>query len=220
MDVADTPTTAVNPNINFNKRDYGPAGFNVKNNLSLSYVYSFPAFGSHWQSTWAKETLSGWQLSGIASFIGGLPQPINYIFVTATDVTGASGVGVDSRVDLSCNPNLGHGHTSFYRAFNPTCEHAPTKAELGIGNAGKYPFVGPGVENFDTTLFKNFPLGNEGRFLQFRLETYNTLNHAQFTTVANTATFNSAGAQVNQQFGQYTAAAPSRRLVLALKFYF
>jgi hypothetical protein len=220
MDVADTPTTAVNPNINFKKRNYGPAGFNVKNNLSFSYVYSFPALGSHWQSTWAKETLSGWQLSGIASFISGLPQPINYIFVTATDVTGASGVGVDSRVDLSCNPNLGHGHTSFYRAFNTTCEHAPTKAELGIGNAGKYPFVGPGVENFDTTLFKNFPLGDEGRFLQFRLEAYNTLNHAQFTTVANTATFNSAGAQVNQQFGQYTAAAPSRRLVLALKFYF
>jgi hypothetical protein len=111
--------------------------------------------------------------------------------------------------------------TAIHPSIEPSIQPASADlAELGIGNAGKYPFVGPGVENFDTTLFKNFPLGNEGRFLQFRLETYNTLNHAQFTTVANTATFNSAGAQVNQQFGQYTAAAPSRRLVLALKFYF
>jgi hypothetical protein len=220
LDVADTPTTAVNPNLNVRERDYGPAGFNVKHNLSLSYVYSLPTFPMERRGTFAKQAFTGWQISGIASFISGQPQAINYIFSTATDVTGASGVGVDSRVDLSCNPNLGHGRTSFYRAFDTTCEHAPTVAELGIGNAGKYPFVGPGVENFDTTLFKDFPMGGETRFVQFRLETYNTFNHAQFTTVANTATFNPAGAQVNQQFGQYTAAAPSRRLVLALKFYF
>jgi hypothetical protein len=102
--------------------------------------------------------------------------------VTATDITGASGIGVDSRVDLSCNPNLSSGDRSFDRAFNTSCIHPPTKAELGIGNASKYPFVGPGVENFDVSLFKDFRISsNEIRKLQFRLETYNTLNHAQFT---------------------------------------
>jgi hypothetical protein len=209
------------PNLDVKARDYGPAGFNVKNNLTISYVYPLPSFAEHWQSTWAREALNGWQLSGIASFISGQPLPINYNFVTPTDITGASGVGVDSRVNLTCNPNLGFGHTSFNRAFNTSCEQAPTLAGLGIGNAPLNPFVGPGVENFDTSLFKNFPIGSEGaQRLQFRLETYNTFNHAQFTTVANTASFNAAGAQISQQFGQYTAAAPSRRLVLALKFYF
>jgi hypothetical protein len=52
------------------------------------------------------------------------------------------------------------------------------------------------------------------------VETYNALNHTQFTAVDNNARFDSTGKQVNQAFSQYTAAAPSRRLVLALKFYF
>jgi hypothetical protein len=148
-------------------------------------------------------------------------MPINYIFTTPIDVTGATGVGVDSRVNLTCNPNLGFRRTSFNQAFNTSCEQAPTVAGLGIGNAPLNPFIGPGVENLDSTLFKDFPIGSrEGQRMQFRLETYNTLNHSQFTTVANTASFNPAGAQVNQQFGQYTAAAPSRHLVLALKYYF
>jgi hypothetical protein len=97
----------------------------------------------------------------------------------------------------------------------------PTRAELGIGTAPKFPFVGPGVENFDISLFKNFRLGgDEARRLQFRVETYNGLNHSQFTGVDNNARFDSAGNQVNQAFGQYVSAAPARRLVLGLKFYF
>jgi hypothetical protein len=221
LNVADTPLSPVNPNINFNTRNYGPAAFNVKNNLSLSFVYAVPFLGKRWRNGFARQALDGWQFSGIASFITGPPLPINYTFVNAVDITGASGIGVDSRVDLSCNPNLGFGNTSFNQAFNTTCVHPPTKAELGIGNASKYPFVGPGVENFDTSLFKNFRLGDsETRRVQFRLETYNTLNHAQFTGVDNNARFDSSGNQVNQEFGRYIAAAPSRRLVLALKVYF
>ena len=38
--------------------------------------------------------------------------------------------------------------------------------------------------------------------------------------VDNNARFDAAGNQVNQAFGQYIAAAPARRLVLGLKFYF
>ena len=221
LDVADTPTTAVNPNLNVRQRDYGPAGFNVSQNISASFVYLLPSFAAHWHSTLTRELFNGWRISGVASFVRGEPMPINYIFTTPIDVTGASGVGVDSRVVLTCNPNLGFRRTSVNRAFNTSCEQAPTVAGLGIGNAPLNPFIGPGVENLDSTLFKDFPIsGREGQRMQFRLETYNTLNHAQFTTVANTASFNPAGAQVNQQFGQYTAAGPSRHLVLALKYYF
>jgi hypothetical protein len=77
------------------------------------------------------------------------------------------------------------------------------------------------VENFDVSLFKNFRLGaNESRRLQFRLETYNALNHAQFTSVDSAARFDATGKQVNQEFGQYIASGPARRVVLGLKLYF
>lgn len=73
----------------------------------------------------------------------------------------------------------------------------------------------------DISLFKNFQLGNnEARRLQFRLESYNTFNHTQFTAIDAAARFDASGRQVNNEFGQYTAAAPSRRLVLGLKLYF
>ena len=91
----------------------------------------------------------------------------------------------------------------------------------GIGNASKAPLHGPGLENFDMSLFKNFRLGsNEARRLQFRLETYNTFNHTQFTTVDLAARFNTANQQTNTDLGYFTAAALSRRVVLGLKLYF
>jgi len=221
LDVADTPTSPVNPVINFNSRNYGPAAFDRRQNLTLNFIYALPAFGRYWNNALSRQVLDGWEVSGIASFINGAPTPINYTFVTATDVTGANGIGVDSRVDLSCNPNLPLGDKTFSQALNTSCVHPPTIGELGIGNASKYPFVGPGVNNFDLSLFKNFRLGsNEARRMQFRLETYNTFNHAQFTTVDNNARFDSLGKQVSQSFGSYTAAAPSRRVALGLKIYF
>ena len=125
-------------------------------------------------------------------------------------------------MDLTCNPNLPLGD----REFLPGLQHlvrAPADSR-GTRNqecAGKYPFVGPGVNNFDLSLFKNFQLGrNEERRLQFRLETYNAFNHAQFTTVDNNARFDSQGNQVNRAFWVvYRFAAPSRRIELGVKLY-
>jgi hypothetical protein len=98
---------------------------------------------------------------------------------------------------------------------------APTLAGLGIGNASKYPFTGPGFNNFDISLFKNYTLGrSEARRLQFRFETYNAFNHPQFTTVDNNARFAASGSQVNQEFGQYIGTGPARRVVLGVKLYF
>jgi len=220
LDVADTPNSAVNPVLNYKSRNYGPAGFDRHQNAVINFVYSLPRLSVAWNNRFSRQALDGWEVSGIVSMISGPPTAIGYTFVTATDITGASGVGIDSRVDLLCNPNLPSSKRTFSQAFNTSCITAPTKAGLGIGNASKYPYIGPGVENVDLSLFKNFNLGGETRKLQFRFETYNTLNHAQFTTVDGNARFDSTGKQVNQQFGQYTAAAPSRRVVLGLKLYF
>ena len=68
--------------------------------------------------------------------------------------------------------------------------------------------------NFDLALLRNFRL-SESKTMQFRLETFNTFNHAQFfgPVAVN-------GDIDNSLFGQVTHAAPPRLMQLALKFTF
>jgi hypothetical protein len=98
----------------------------------------------------------------------------------------------------------------------------PTKAELGIGNAPKDPIRGPGINNWDISVFKNFRIGGEkGVSMQYRLEMYNAFNHTQFSGVDTTARFNpNTGQQTNNTFGWYNAARDSRRIVMGLKLNF
>ena len=209
LDVADTLSSLVNPFLNYGSRNYGPAGFDRRQFLAISYVYMLPGFSRYWNNRFSRTAFDGWELTSISSFVSGAPTAINYTFVTATDVTGGNGVGLDSRVDLTCNPNLSSGDRTFYRAFNTSCVAAPTKAELGIGNASKYPFVGPGIENVDMSLVKNFRLGsNEARRLQFRLEAYNALNHTQFTSVDNNARFDSTVSKSIRSSGNTSPPGP------------
>jgi hypothetical protein len=217
LDVADTPTSAVNPVLNYDSRNYGPAVFDRRQKLTLNFVYRFPDISPRTDLRAARMVLNGWEISSILAFSTGAPTAITYTFVTATDITGANGVGIDSRVDLSCDPTQNTGGL----AFNVSCIHAPTRAEFGIGDASKYPFTGPGVDNADISLFRNVRLpGSDVRRLQFRIETYNSFNHTQFTTVNSAASFDANGNQVNQSLGTPTAAAPARRVALGVKLYF
>lgn len=64
---------------------------------------------------------------------------------------------------------------------------------------------GPGLNNWDMSVFKKFPLGrNEQRYLQFRLELYNAFNHTQWGSATvgtagfnNTPTFDASGKITN-----------------------
>jgi hypothetical protein len=104
---------------------------------------------------------------------------------------------------------------------------ATTPAVLGqTGNAPKVNYFLPGDTNFDTALFKNFPLENKA-VIQFRLETYNTFNHAEFNAVNNTATFATAASagqappsQTNSTFGRLSGTLNPRELQLALRINF
>ena len=74
-------------------------------------------------------------------------------------------------------------------------------------------YHGPGRENVDFSLFKQFPLGDV-RKIELRFETFNAFNHANFSnpasSVANTTTFGKITSTVNDP----------RQIQLAGKFYF
>src|SRR5207302_3574722 len=133
---------------------------------------------------------------------------------------GGTGNGLDSRSVLIADP---HSSSPSGQWFNVNAVKPPVPAYSanGIGNASKAPIYGPGLNNWDISLFKNFQLGsNESRRLQFRFETYNTFNHTQYNAIDTGARFDQNNNQTNTNYGYFTGAALARRLVLGLKFYF
>jgi hypothetical protein len=49
-----------------------------------------------------------------------------------------------------------------------------------LGNLGRNTLRGPGLQEFDFSLFKNWPFWREGVRLQFRAEFFNLFNHPNF----------------------------------------
>ena len=159
-------------------------------------------------------------MSGITSFISGQPLGIGYTTVQGTDLVGGTGGGVDTRV--TGNRNLPRSLRTLSRYFDTSVVRPPTKADFGIGNAPKDPIRGPGINNWDISIFKTFRLAHEGKVrLQYRLEMYNALNHTQCSNLDTTARFDlTTGAQVNSLFGSCTVARDARRIVMGLKLNF
>jgi hypothetical protein len=96
---------------------------------------------------------------------------------------------------------------------------------LGVGNTPLTLTYGPGFENVDLGLYKEFRLGKETRVLQFRADTYNTFNHFNPGTPNTSLTFPYAnytiGANTNASFGAITSAQnTARHMSLSLRFRF
>ena len=92
---------------------------------------------------------------------------------------------------------------------------------LGL-ESGQRPIRKPGVNNWDISVFKNFPLGSENRVLQLRCEMFNAWNHTQFSDYNRTVNFNAQGQISNLPsasnrfgFGAMTAARDPRIIQLA-----
>jgi hypothetical protein len=86
-----------------------------------------------------------------------------------------------------------------------------------FGNCAPRNFFAPNFSNVDLSLFKEIPI-HESMRLQFRVETFNSFNHASF---AAPNSFWAPGGQGS--FGFVTSALPNtnpRNIQLGLKFYF
>lgn len=98
------------------------------------------------------------------------------------------------------------------RYFNTSVFQAPNVGT--IGNSPKDVFRGPGINNWDLSIFKNFPIRDRAR-VQFRWEMYNAFNHPSFQGVNTSASFAAPGAssQLNGQFGQITSTNGQPRVM-------
>jgi hypothetical protein len=194
------------------KRTRALSSWDLTHNFVATYRYQLPFERVTGRARWL---LQGWAISGITrastgfpvtlaehgdnSLEGSIPNGVNNHSLDLPDYIGGN-------VALNGNPRNGQPY------FNPALF---TVNALGTpGSASRRSIHGPGSLNFDIALLRTFAL-TETKSLQFRLETFNTFNHAQFF----------GPAAVNGDFGTGTFgyvvnAAPPRLAQLALKFMF
>jgi len=202
------------------KYDFGPANFDIHNIFGANFVYQLPLF-KHSDSKATKTMLGGWEVSGIVTMVSGAPINI-----------GLSGPNVASFVPNSSNrpDQTGTGSnphtiaewfdTSIYST--PACASGPDC----FGNTKRNSVIGPGRDNWNLSLFKNFVFSEaRGSNLQFRAEVFNVWNHTQLNASAQNggigANFNpTGGVPSSYGFGQITQAWDPRIIQLALKLYF
>jgi len=195
--------------------NYGKSDFDRTHVVQVNWVWDVPAASKLIKSKVVSAVADHWQLSGIASFISGAPSGIGLSTTTGLDIPGG---GDGSRTLVLSNPILAKGDRTMLRYFNTGAFAMPA-----IGTAGNAPrdvVRGPGTNNFDMTIFKNFPIREKANF-QLRFEAYNAFNHTQFSGMNTTAQFNPAtGQQVNAAFGTITSARGARIGQASLRFSF
>jgi Carboxypeptidase regulatory-like domain len=193
---------------------YGKLGYDQTHVFVANYLYSLPNLSVFQGNRLSRGVFHNWEVAGITTLSSGFVQTVNF---SRTDGVDRHGGGDAPRLILTGNPTLPRGDRSFARWFNTAAFAAPGVGDFG--NAPRDVFRGPGINNSDFTLFKNFPIREKAR-LQFRWELYNVFNHTQWSGVDNNARFDGQGAQVNGQFGQVTSARLERQMQFALRIEF
>lgn len=216
--------TADNPYFAPRYWSYGPQGMDRSQILVANYIYELPKLGKRLGSRELGWVTDNWSVSGITSFISGSAFTPGFSTTDGADLTGSA---IGGRILVTGNPRLAKSEKTFSRVFNTDVWARPPKCVFGAGpnqacwgNAGPGILRGPGVNNWDISLSKKFPLGGEGRVMTFRSEFFNAWNHTQFSGVNSTARFDTTGKQVDPLFGSYSSSRQPRIIQFSLKIAF
>jgi hypothetical protein len=203
---------------------YGPPSINMPNRLTADWVWELPKASPRWNNMFSRSVLDGWEFSGTSSFISGEPQMVSLSTTTGENITGG---GDGAQVIVTGNAVLPKSQRTFNRYFNTGVFALPAVNPIGapqtanyIGTGWTRSFYGPGLNNWDFCLMKNFRI-KEKVTTELRFEAYNVFNHTQFSGVNASANFDpTTGQQVNTAFGQLNSDWGPRIIQLALRINF
>ena len=224
--VAEASNEDYNPNLTVDlrtnlqydvRRQYSLADFDVRHRFVLSGSYLLPfgrnrKFGSNWSGA-LDAILGGWEGHWIAVSQSGIPWA----------VLSTSGY----IPDRTCDGNLPSSERSVQRWFDRSCfaDHRATiVANPDVpgttvttnyqGNSGLNVIMGPGTNNVDLGIHKNFR-ATERIQIQFRMEAFNAFNHTNLKGPVDAYTFTNTASG-----SQITNAGEKRDIQFALKILF
>ena len=200
-------------------RSYRSAGWDRTHVVAINYVYDLPGITKHFGGPkWLGYITDNFQLSGITQFMTGTPITVTNDWAFPTGSIDGSNLwgSIPYYVSLDKDGN----------PIAPTIG-TPVRPSRDFFRTG-------GMQNWDMSLFKNIPLGNEQRYIQLRLEAFNAFNHPNFENKyysvnvdgpwqwndPSTPLSISKGDKWGQYNSQYGGTGGPRVVQLGAKFYF
>ena len=163
-------------------QDRARSYLDTRQRFVFSSIYELPfGKGRRWASKGGAlaAVVGGWQFSTIASFQTGFP------ITTLSGFDYANVTQGNQRPDRICNGNLPAGDRTVLRWFDTGCFTSQNlAADLAagfprFGNSGRNIMDGPGIQNWDFGIIRNFQL-MERLKMEFRAEFFNAFNMARF----------------------------------------
>jgi hypothetical protein len=192
--------------------DLGPSVFDRENVAFVNFVYQIPLLKNN-SNHILRSTVGGWALSGIVTLESGAPINLGVSGNTVASVIPNAGTSTQQGDRPDVNGSISYPKTAA-EWFNPASFSAPAPGTWG--NLGFDALRGPGRDDWNLALLKNFVLNAErGSRIEFRAETFNTWNHTQFK-----GDINNGGISLNEgagNFGAVTSAFDPREFQLGLK---
>jgi hypothetical protein len=180
-------TNYVRPDQFTHQAYYGPSSNDRRQTFAFNYVYNLPKLTR--ANAVTRAILGRWQISGVTMFRTGTPFNIGYSVtgVSQQNITGSSTEG--ARVYWLGNPVT--GSIDPYNRLNGNMVAPPQVGSIGLESESGYDrFTGPGTNNWDISLQKEFSIREKLHF-QFRVDAFNVFNHTQFTGYNSTVNYSS-----------------------------
>ena len=178
---SDDVVTAI-PNVILSaQNDYSSSSFDVRHNVSAALSISFPSVG---RTTWLSAITRDWSLESVIAVRTGFP-------FNGVVFSYAPGGYAFSRPDIVAGQPLWIGDPSApgRKSLNPSAFALPDTVRQGT--EGRNDLPGFGLTQVDLSLGRDFPIGERVKF-QFRADTFNVLNHPNFTNPSALIEFGSA----------------------------
>ncbi len=151
--------------------DYSSSNWDIRSRFVADFSYAIPFFHDA-RNTFARYALGGWSVNGIVTAQTGMPFNVTIPGDVANiGITGVQRPNVVGTPSEDC----GTSHLTGCIASSPFAN----PAAYTFGDASRNILNGPGYENFDGSIFKEFPIHERAHF-QFRAEFFNAFNTPSF----------------------------------------
>ena len=178
--------------------NYGRLSYDRSHVLVVNYTYTMPKpirGENKLLNNFATRTVfNDWQVSGITTLRSGAPYGLSYSVLNqtlSTLLTGNPDFG--PRATLIGDPTAISGGTNLLTEFNLGAVGQTAKGSHGNDSGFNY-LTTPWFWNTDMGIFKNVPFTKDSkRYVQFRIEFYNIMNHTNWGGVASSVQYSAVG---------------------------